>query len=91
MLDHKRDYCKLRFTCKCDVLNEECTSCDISAADVLMNLNCNQGIQGDTTSEAAPNISTSSKTDSETTSLSRITTSQCRGKMWFNFYLILST
>ena len=49
MLDHKRDYCKLRFTCKCDVLNEECTSCDLSTSE-LMNINCNQGSQGDTNS-----------------------------------------
>ena len=33
MMEHKRDYCKLRFTCKCDALNEEndgsspCTDC----------------------------------------------------------------
>lgn len=52
MLDHKRDYCKLRFTCKCDVLNEECTSCDLSTSD-LMNLSHIQGTQGDTTSESA--------------------------------------
>lgn len=32
MLEHKRDYCKLRFTCKCDTLNDEidasCTECN---------------------------------------------------------------
>ena len=62
MLDHKRDYCKLRFTCKCDVLNEECTSCDLSTSE-LMNINCNQGSQGDTNSggDASINMSSSSR------------------------------
>jgi hypothetical protein len=32
MMEHKRDYCKLRFTCKCDALNEdgECTDANCS-------------------------------------------------------------
>ena len=65
MLDHKRDYCKLRFTCKCDVLNEECTTCDLSTNE-LMNINCNQGSQGDTNSaDASINMSTSNNMPSE--------------------------
>ena len=66
MLDHKRDYCKLRFTCKCDVLNEgECTSCELSTSE-LMNINCNQGSQGDTNSaDASINMSTSNNLPSE--------------------------
>jgi hypothetical protein len=35
MMEHKRDYCKLRFTCKCDSLNDEtdpsCLECNNSA------------------------------------------------------------
>ena len=34
MMEHKRDYCKLRFTCKCDSLNDEtdpsCLECNNS-------------------------------------------------------------
>ena len=80
MLDHKRDYCKLRFTCKCDVLNEECTSCDISATD-LMNINSNQGTQGDTTAtDSTINVSTSSKILSEASIPTTLSTSLCKGK-----------
>jgi len=35
MLDHKRDYCKLRFTCKCDLLNEEECDCDASTPELF--------------------------------------------------------
>ena len=76
MLDHKRDYCKLRFTCKCDVLNEECTSCDISATD-LMNINSNQASQGDTTDST---INMSSKILSEASISTTLSTSLCKGK-----------
>ena len=81
MLDHKRDYCKLRFTCKCDVLNEEsCTSCDLSATD-LMNLNCSQGSHGDsTTTDSAVNVTTSNKTLSETSVSTVLSTSSYKGE-----------
>ena len=40
MMEHKRDYCKLRFTCKCDTLNEEndgspCTDCSTATSSSL--------------------------------------------------------
>ena len=82
MLDHKRDYCKLRFTCKCDVLNEECTSCDLSTSE-LMNINCNQGSQGDTNSggvDASINMSSSSRNlTSEATTINNPTSLSSKG------------
>ena len=81
MLDHKRDYCKLRFTCKCDVLNEECTSCDLSTSE-LMNINCNQGSQGDTNSggDASINMSSSSRNlTSEATTINSPTSLSGKG------------
>ena len=78
MLDHKRDYCKLRFTCKCDVLNEECTSCDLSTSE-LMNINCNQG---DTNSggDASINMSSSSRNlTSEATTINNPTSLSSKG------------
>ena len=32
MMEHKRDYCKLRFTCKCDTLNEDGECLDANCA-----------------------------------------------------------
>ena len=84
MLDHKRDYCKLRFTCKCDVLNEECTSCDLSTSE-LLNINSNQGSQGDssnssTTADASINMSTSNNIPSSDASISTTLTSSSFGR-----------
>ena len=83
MLDHKRDYCKLRFTCKCDVLNEECTSCDLSTSE-LLNINSNQGSQGDSNISAAAdasiNMSTSNNIPSSEASISATLTSSSFGK-----------
>ena len=84
MLDHKRDYCKLRFTCKCDVLNEECTSCDLSTSE-LLNINSNQGSQGDSsnssaTTDASINMSTSNNIPSSDASISTTLTSSSFGR-----------
>ena len=83
MLDHKRDYCKLRFTCKCDVLNEECTSCDLSTSE-LLNINSNQGSQGDSNNSAAAdasiNMSTSNIIPFSEASISATPSSSSFGK-----------
>ena len=37
MMEHKRDYCKLRFTCKCDTLNEDGECMDANCATNTIN------------------------------------------------------
>ena len=89
MLDHKRDYCKLRFTCKCDVLNEECTTCDLSTSE-LMNINCNQASQGDTNSaDASINTSTSNNVPNDASISTALSNSSGTGNFFknFNFYI----
>ena len=89
MLDHKRDYCKLRFTCKCDVLNEECTTCDLSTSE-LMNINCNQASQGDTNSaDASINTSTSNNVPNDASISTALSNSSGTGNFFknFNFYM----
>ena len=65
MLDHKRDYCKLRFTCKCDLLNEEECDCDASTPELFNNnstsssgINSSNNHQG-----ASPSAEDASKSD----------------------------
>ena len=87
MLDHKRDYCKLRFTCKCDVLNEECTTCDLSTSE-LMNINCNQASQGDTNSaDASINTSTSNNVPGEATISTTLPNSMATGKLIKKYFV----
>ena len=43
MMEHKRDYCKLRFTCKCDTLNEDGECMDANCATNTIN---SQGTNG---------------------------------------------
>lgn len=84
MMEHKRDYCKLRFTCKCDALNEEndgsspCTDCtsnsplpsSASSSTVASNTVTNHGSNSSTTIASTNALSTSSTSSSTTTSKS---------------------
>ena len=67
MLDHKRDYCKLRFTCKCDLLNEEECDCDASTPELFAAATAATPAATTATSTAAPNpASSSQESDSQT-------------------------
>lgn len=61
-MEHKRDYCKLRFTCKCDMLNEGECDCDASTQE-LFNNNSTPPISSSSSASSGSSLQAESKSD----------------------------
>lgn len=82
MMEHKRDYCKLRFTCKCDSLNDEtdpsCLECNNSTVPNTQSSNASTNhslTSGSVASAASMASSTTTTTSSSLSSNSASTNS----------------
>eukprot|EP00093_Oithona_nana_P006433 06433.XXX_263224_246743_1 [CDS] Oithona nana genome sequencing. len=83
MMEHKRDYCKLRFTCKCDALNEEndgspCTDCTSMPSSQLPSSSQSSTVAASTTVTNHGSNSSNTIASTNALSTSSITTSSSK-------------